>query len=166
MTWCSTLAHRRPALDTLPMQFRATIELGGKTATGIRVPEDIVTALGAGKRPAVTVSIGDYSYRSTIAPMSGAYFIPFASEHREATGLAAGVVIDVIVELDTAPREVTVPGDFAAALAANDAARDFFESLSYSNRRRLVLAIEAAKAEATRQRRIESTVANLAIGKA
>lgn len=148
------------------MHFRATIELNGKTATGIPVPEDIVTAFGAGKRPAVTVTIGEYSYRSTVAPMSGAYYLPLSAEHREAAGVAAGQEIDVTLELDTAPREVTVPGDLATALAANDAARDFFEKLSYSNKRRLVLAIEAAKAEDTRRRRVEKTVADLAAGKA
>jgi uncharacterized protein YdeI (YjbR/CyaY-like superfamily) len=33
------------------MRFRATVELGGKTATGIEVPEDVVAALGSGNRP-------------------------------------------------------------------------------------------------------------------
>ena len=42
------------------MNFRATLVLHGKTATGIEVPDEIVTALGAGKRPPVRVSIGDY----------------------------------------------------------------------------------------------------------
>ena len=35
------------------MRFHATIELGGKTATGMRVPAEIVEALGSGKRPPV-----------------------------------------------------------------------------------------------------------------
>ena len=41
---------------TRPMRFRATVELGGKTATGIEVPEDVVAALGSGNRPPVTVT--------------------------------------------------------------------------------------------------------------
>lgn len=32
------------------MRFRATVELGGKSATGIEVPAAVVEALGAGKR--------------------------------------------------------------------------------------------------------------------
>jgi len=32
------------------MKFRATVELGGKTATGIEVPEDVVAALGSVNR--------------------------------------------------------------------------------------------------------------------
>ncbi|MGH8776691.1 MAG: DUF1905 domain-containing protein [Jiangellaceae bacterium] len=43
------------------MRFRATLELAGKTATGFRVPADIVDSLGAGKRPPVRVTINGYS---------------------------------------------------------------------------------------------------------
>ena len=33
------------------MKFRATIQLDGKTATGISVPGEVVAGLGGGKRP-------------------------------------------------------------------------------------------------------------------
>jgi Domain of unknown function (DUF1905) len=49
------------------MRFRATVELGGKTATGIEVPEDVVAALGSGNRPPVAVTIGGHTYRTTVA---------------------------------------------------------------------------------------------------
>ena len=38
------------------MRIRATIQLHGKTATGIELPGDVVTALGDGKRPRVKVT--------------------------------------------------------------------------------------------------------------
>lgn len=47
------------------MRFRATVELNGKTATGIEVPEEVVTALGSGARPPVAVTIGGHTYRTT-----------------------------------------------------------------------------------------------------
>ena len=53
------------------MRFRATIEASGKTATGIRVPEEVVTALCCGKRRPVSVAINGYRYRSTVAPRGG-----------------------------------------------------------------------------------------------
>lgn len=100
------------------MRFRGTLVLGGKTATGIEVPAEVVAALGRGRtRLPVTVRVGAHRYRSTIAPMGGSYWIPFAAEHRAATGLAAGDSTDVDLELDTAPRTVDVPPDLAAALA-------------------------------------------------
>jgi hypothetical protein len=143
------------------MKFQTVIELGGKTATGFQVPEEVVAALGAGKRPPVRVTISGHTYRSTIAPYTGAYYLPLAAEHREAAGVAAGETVEVEVELDTEPRVVEVPPDLKAALAADDEARGFFEGLSYSNQRRLVLSIEDAKTDETRRRRIEKTIAKL-----
>jgi hypothetical protein len=99
------------------MRFRATVELGGKTATGIQVPAEVVTGLGSHRRPSVRVSVGGHTYRTTVAPMGGAYFVPLSAENRTAAGLAAGDQVDVDIELDTEPREVTVPADLAAALA-------------------------------------------------
>lgn len=144
-----------------PMRFTATLELGGKTATGIRVPDEVVEALGSGKRPKVTVTLSGHSYRTTVAPMGGASYVPVAAEHREAAGLTAGDEVEVDLELDTAPREVVVPEDFAAALDADATAREAYERLSYSNRRRYVLVIEEAKTPETRARRIAKIVAEL-----
>src|SRR3954453_10674283 len=100
------------------MRFHATLMQSGKTATGIRVPPDVVERLGSGKRPAVRVTICGYTYRSTIAPMGGAFMLPVSAEIRGITGVAAGDDVDVEVDLDTEPREVSVPADFARALDA------------------------------------------------
>jgi Bacteriocin-protection, YdeI or OmpD-Associated/Domain of unknown function (DUF1905) len=147
------------------MRFRTTVELGGKTATGIRVPDEVVASLAAGKRPAVRVTINGYTYRSTVAPMSGGFYLPVSAEVREKTGVAAGDEIEAEIELDTAPREVTLPADFAAALSQDVTARQFFETLSYSNKRRFVESIEGAKTAETRQRRIEKSLSSLREGK-
>ena len=140
------------------MRFRTTIELGGKTATGFRIPENVVAELGSGKRPAVRVTIGGHTYRTTVAPMGGAFMIPLSAENRAGAGAAAGDEVDVDVELDTEPRVVTVPPDFAEALDRQPDARRAFDALSYSNQRRHVLSIEGAKTDETRQRRIGKAV--------
>ena len=147
------------------MKFRTTIQLHGKTATGIEVPADVVDALGSGKRPAVRVTINGHTYRSTVAPYSGANMIALSAENRELAGVAAGDEVEVDIELDTEPREVTVPPDFAEALDRNADAKRFFEGLSYSHRRRHVLAIEEAKAPETRQRRIDKAITMLQEGR-
>jgi hypothetical protein len=147
------------------MKFRAMIELGGKTATGIQVPADVVESLGAGKRPQVRIAIGDYSYPSTVAVMGGEFLIPVSAEVRKGAGVEAGDEVDVDIELDTQPREVTVPPDFAEVLDRDADARRFFDGLSYSNRRRFVLQIEDAKTAETRQRRIDKAVGMLHEGR-
>ena len=140
------------------MRFRTTIELGSKTATGFRIPENVVADLGPGKRPAVRVTIGGHTYRTTVAPMGGVFMIPLSAENRAGAGVAAGDEVDVDVELDTEPRVVTVPPDFAEALDRQPDARRAFDALSYSNQRRHVLSIEGAKTDETRQRRIGKAV--------
>lgn len=143
------------------MRFQTTIELGGKTATGFEVPEDVVTELGSGKRPPVNVTIGDHTYRSTVAPMGGVFMVPLSAENREKAGVAAGDEIDVELTLYTEPRGITVPDDFAAALAADDTARTFFEGLSYSQKRWFVHNVESAKKAETRERRVVAMVERL-----
>jgi hypothetical protein len=143
------------------MRFTTTLELAGKTATGFRVPADVVEALGKGKRPPVLVTINGYTYRNTVAVYGDEYLLGVAGEHRERAGIQAGDEIVVDLELDTAPREVEVPADLAAALDASPNARRAFEALSYSNQRRITLSVEDAKTPETRQRRIEKAVGEL-----
>lgn len=143
------------------MNFRATLELGGKTATGHLVPAEIVAALGSGKRPAVHVTINGYTYRSTVAPLGGAFMLPVSAEVRAGAGIAAGDEVEIVLELDTAPREVIIPPDFAGALDRDADAKRHFDALSYSNKRRHILSIEDAKPPETRQRRIAKAVDTL-----
>jgi bifunctional DNA-binding transcriptional regulator/antitoxin component of YhaV-PrlF toxin-antitoxin module len=140
------------------MRFQATLERSGRTATGIEVPADVVTGLGSHKRPPVTVTINGYRYRSTVATMGGRYLIPVSAEVRRNAGVEAGDELDVDVELDDRPREVTVPGDLAAALDAEPAARAAFDALTYSNQRAHVLSVEGAKAAETRAHRVAKIV--------
>jgi hypothetical protein len=148
------------------MRFRATIQLAGKTATGIEVPEEVVAGLGSSRRPAVRVTIRDHTYRSTIARMGGRYMLPVSAEHRSSAGVAAGDEVDVEIKLDTEPREVTVPPDLADALSRDPDAEQFFDGLSYSQKQWHVLAVEAAKTTQTRQRRIAKALSTLREGRA
>lgn len=132
-----------------------------KNATGLRVPAEAVAALGASKRPAVTVSLNGYTYRSTVAAYGELFLLPLAAEHRERAGLKAGDEIQVTLELDTEPRTVALPDDLAAALAAKPGARAAFDALAPSQRKEQVRQVETAKAQATRERRIAAIVAKL-----
>jgi hypothetical protein len=143
------------------MKFRSTVVLNGKTATGLRIPDEVVAALGSGQRPAVRITIGCHTYRSTVAPMGGEFWLPLSAENRAAAGVRAGDDVEVGVELDTEPRVVTVPTDLAEALEQNDDARNEFARLSYSHQRRWVMSIEDAKTSETRQRRIGRAVEDL-----
>src|SRR5688572_1692287 len=111
------------------MRFRTTVLQSGKTAAGIRIAHEIVAALGSGRRPPVKVTINGFTYRSTVAVMGGTYMVGVSAENRVGAGVAGGDEVDVDIELDTAPREVAVPADFATALDAEPAARRTFDAL-------------------------------------
>jgi hypothetical protein len=147
------------------MRFHTTILQAGKTATGIRIPDEIVEGLGAGKRPAILVTIGNYTYRSTVAVMDGTYMVGVNADNRAGAGVKGGDEVDVEIQLDTAPREVSVPADFAAALDAEPTARQTFDKLSYSNKSWHTLQIEGAKTDETRQRRIARSIDALRDGR-
>ena len=146
-------------------EFEAELLSTGKTTTGFIVPDAMVEALGGGRKPKVVARLGDYVMRSSVAFMGGQFWLGISAAHREGSGLKAGDRVTIRLELDTAPREVEVPADLAAALDAEPAARSTFDGLSYSNKQWHVLQVEGAKTDETRQRRIAKSVATLASGK-
>jgi hypothetical protein len=143
------------------MKFRAVIRLDGKTATGIEVPPEIVAGLGESRRPPVRVSIAGHTYRSTVAFMKGRFMIPVSAENRAAAGVAAGDEVEVDIALDTEPREVSVPADFAAALSEDAQAQRSFDGMPFSHKQRWVLSVTSAKSPETRQRRIDKAIEEL-----
>jgi hypothetical protein len=147
------------------MRFRTTILGGDKTAAGIEIPPEVVEALGSGKKPPVRVTMNGFTYRSSIATVSGVFMVGVTNDFRKESGLAAGDEVDVDIEVDTEKREVVVPPDFAAALDGDPEARRFFDALSYSNKRRFTMPIDDAKTPETRQRRIDKAVATLHEGR-
>ena len=147
------------------MKFTTTILQTGKNTCGIVVPPAVVESLGAGKKPPVTVTIYGVSYRSSIAVMGGDFMVGVSAENRAKTGVQGGETHEITIELDTQPRVVDVPADFADALSRAPQAKVFFESMSYSHKSRHVLVINDAKTPETRTRRIEKAIEMLLEGK-
>jgi hypothetical protein len=147
------------------MEFRAELQRTGGNTTGFEVPQEIVEDLGGGGRPKVVVTLNGYTWRSSIARMGGSYWLGVSAQNRAGAGAAGGQVLDVTVELDTAERTVTVPGDLAAALDREPAAKAVWDGLSFSHRRQHVEHIEGAKSAETRARRVAKAVETLAAGR-
>src|ERR1700742_3657887 len=132
------------------MRFQALVELNGKTATGIPVPEQMMNGQGGGKRAKVRVTINGFSYRSSVGSMGGRAMLPVSAQIRDGAKIGAGDEVEVDVELDAEPREVSVPDDVTAALAQAPDARAAFDKLSYSHQRRWVTSVADAKTAETR----------------
>lgn len=134
--------------------------LGFGNNTGIKVPAESIARLGTSKKPPVNVDVNGYKYKSTVAVMHGNFMISFPKANRELTGLKAGDEIKVVLELDEGVREVEVPQALGAALEKAQLT-EAFAKLSYSKRKEFARQVNEAKAEDTRNRRIEKIVAIL-----
>jgi hypothetical protein len=143
------------------MRLRLELKAGKGTTAGFVIPDEAVAALGSSRRPAVRATVNGYTWRSSIARMGDQFMLGMSNAVRTEAGVAAGQVLDLDIELDTDKREVTVPHDLAAALAAEPAAKAAFEKLAYSHQRAHVEQVVGAKAAETRARRVARIVAAL-----
>ena len=159
-----TEARRGPRAATRSqeqaMKFRTHVE-PPEPMRGLEVPPAVVEALGGGKRPAVTITINGHSWKSRVAVMRGRNLLGLSNANRRAAGVSVGDEVEVEVELDTEPRVVVEPEDFARALDADPAARAAYDRLSHGRKREHVLKIDGAKKAETRTRRIETALATL-----
>lgn len=142
------------------MKFKTTIFQKGNNL-GIDVPETVIEQLGAGKRPPVLVEIKNYSYKSTVGVMEGKFLIPLSSEHRKNVEVAGGETVEVNLDLDSQPRIVALPETLADRLKTNETAKEFFDTLAPSNKKKIVALIETAKTEETLTKRLEKIMADL-----
>ncbi|MFF5714544.1 YdeI/OmpD-associated family protein [Streptomyces sp. NPDC012756] len=142
------------------MKFRAYVE-PPEPMRGLTVPPEVVEALGGGARPPVTITVNGHSWKSRVALLRGRHLLGLSNANRRAAGVAIGDEVEVELEIDTEPRVVVEPADFARALDDDPAARAAYDSLAYSHKREHVRAVESAKKPETRQRRIEKAVATL-----
>ncbi len=142
-------------------KFKTTILTAGKTATGISIPKEIIESLNAGKKPPIKVTLNGYNYRSTVAVMGGKYMVGVSADIREAARVKGGDTLIVEIELDNEERKVLLPLDFKKTLEKTPKAKKFFETLSYSKQKNHVTLIELAKTDATRQKRIAKSIADL-----
>jgi hypothetical protein len=128
--------------------------------TGIEVPAANLAELGLSRKPAVMVTVAGYSYQSTVAAMGGKYMIALSKAHREAAKIKGGDLVEIRLELETAPRVVDVPDELANALN-NSNLRQSFDALSPSKRKECVRQVLEAKSEETKNKRIEKIISSL-----
>ncbi|MFE5325298.1 YdeI/OmpD-associated family protein [Embleya sp. NPDC056575] len=142
------------------MKFSSHVE-PPEPMRGLEVPPEVVAALGKGARPPVTITVNGHSWKSRVALLRGRHLLGLSNANRRAAGVAIGEEVEVELRLDTEPRVVVEPPDFAQALDDDPVARTAYDNLAYSHKREHVRAIETAKRPETRQRRIEKVITTL-----
>jgi hypothetical protein len=143
------------------MKLRLELTGGDGNTAGFVVPDEAVEELGGGRKPKVVVTIGSHTWRSSIVNMGGQFMLGVSIANRAAAGVAAGQVLDLDVELDTAPRTVDVPEDLAAELARDSEARTAWERWSFTRQNEAARLLTEARKPETRTRRLEKVLAEL-----
>lgn len=145
--------------------FYAVIEDAGGGGAYVSVPFDVEAAFGK-KRVKVYATLDGIPYRGSLVRMgTTCHLLPVLKDIRQRLGKSIGEEIQVMLEEDTLPRQVSVPPDLQAALDSVPAAYTFFQQLSYTHQKETVQWVEAAKRPDTRQKRIQHTVEMLNAGK-
>lgn len=141
------------------MRYETTMAQRGNN-TGVPVPIEVLDALAGGRRPAVSLTVNGFEFRSTVGSMGGQFLVPFSAALRAKSGIAGGDPLAVDIDLDTAPRTVEPPADLSEAMDAAGI-RSAFDALSPSRQKAHVTSVESAKAEETRARRVAKVVTEL-----
>lgn len=142
------------------LRIRTTIERQGPAAAVI-LSDDQVADLGGARNAPVTLTIGDVTVRARIGQMGGRSMVGLSRERREELGVQAGDEVDALIALDTAEREIEMPAELDAALAAEPVLRAAFDALAPSRRKEVARSIREAKAAETRQRRLDKVLDEL-----
>jgi hypothetical protein len=144
-------------------RFETMLERRGQGAF-VAVPFDVRTEYGQA-RPPVRGTLNGHPFRTTLAVYGGTTYLGFRREVRDAAGVEIGDTVTIEVERDDEPRELDLPLDLAAALAADPAAQARWDRLSYTHRREHARAVEEAKRPETRARRIAQAIEHLREGR-
>lgn len=142
--------------------FEAEIKkIEGKDATYVEIPFDVEKEFAA-KRVKVLVKFENEQYRGSIVNMGlSCYIIGVTKEIRNEINKTYGDIIKVELQKDEKERIVIVPEEFKVKLSNNKIANDFYESLSYSQKRKYIQWITSAKKEETKVKRMEEAIVKL-----
>lgn len=137
--------------------FSATIEQNKEmNAAFVKFPFDTEKLFGTkGQVKIVATFDGIAEYRGSLANMGqGCHVLGLTKEIRKKINKNFGDKVNVELIRDLQERTVVIPNDAQALLDANRDAKDFFDTLSYTNRKEFIVWIESAKKDETRAKRL------------
>jgi Bacteriocin-protection, YdeI or OmpD-Associated/Domain of unknown function (DUF1905) len=143
--------------------FDTELEAHGPGVVAV-IPEDVMDELG-GRRVPVVATVNEYAWRTTTAVYGGVAMIGLNKDVQRAARVGPGDRVHVELVRDEAPREVEVPAALATALANEVAAREAFDSMSFTHRKEYARWIDEAKKEETRARRVAKAIEMLCAGR-
>ncbi len=139
-------------------QHKFTVKLIGQEGSqvaALKPPFDVVEVFGCKGRVPVKGTINGFPFRSSLMNMGDGHMMAVNAEMRTGAKCKAGDTVKVAIELDEEAREVEVPAYLKKIINSDPQAKERWAKLSFTHQKEYVRAVEDAKREETRQRRIE-----------
>jgi len=138
--------------------FTPTIESGPGGGAFVIFPYDVEKEFGVKGRVPVKATFDGFAYSGSLMQCGGRqHMLGILKAIREQTGKQLGDTVRVRVWRDDGQRTVEVPADFAS-LMKRHGIRDFFDSLSFTNRKEYCRWITEAEKQETRTARLAKSI--------
>ena len=122
----------KEAMNEKPISVRLNAMLESEPdsqAAFVHIPEEISQLFGQRGRIPVRVTINGHVFRTTLAPYGGRHYLGVNKSVRAAAGVQIGDLLDLLIEGDREPRDITPPDDLVAALEDEPAALEGWAAL-------------------------------------
>lgn len=146
----------------MEQKFNAIIkEVKDKGGAYIEIPFNVEEVFRA-KRVKVKATFDGELYRGSVVRMgTECHIIGITKAIRDKINKGIGDEVLVTMEKDNEERIIVVPLDLQLKLEDNVEANNYWNKLSYSNKKKYVNWIESAKKQETRNKRLEASIEKL-----
>jgi len=136
-------------------QFKTTlIGKPGSQVAALKPPFDVVAAFGRKGRVPVKGTINGFPYRSSLMNMGEGHMMVVNAQLRAGAKCKAGDTVSVVMQLDDEERKIELPPKLKKIIAADPEAKQGWAMMSFTHQKEWVKAIEDARKEETREKRI------------
>ncbi len=127
----------------------------GMDTAYIAIPFNVQEIFGTRGQIKVKATFDGHAYRGSIANMgTGSHLIGVRKDIRKAIGKSIDDTVVVTIEPDTEERVIELPEELKVFFRKSAHAKEFFNSLSYTNRKEYVVWITSAKKDETKVKRL------------
>ncbi len=128
----------------------------------VDVPQEVSLTFAKKGYIPVKGALNGFPIRATLVPKGGGRHRLFLNgEMRMRANVSVGDMVKLDLEMDTQPRNIPMPAEFALALEKNEAARTAFERLPPSRKKEILAYLNWVKQPETLKRNIKKVIAGL-----
>ncbi len=131
-------------------------------AAFIEFPYNVEKEFGVKGQVKVRATFDGYEYQGSLAKMGHrCHCLGITQKIRNEIGKNPGDIVRVTLTKDNEPRIIEIPDDLKKRFAENGEAKNFFDTLSFTNRKEYVQWIISAKKQETRDKRLNKAICML-----